>query len=142
MVDVSGKEVTRRRAEAMARVVFPGTCRDRALAGEAGKGSMLGTARIAGIQAAKRTSELIPLCHPLPIHQVEVAFELEGEGVVRVACSVTTVARTGVEMEALVGASVAALTLYDMAKALDKGIRIEEVRLVSKSGGKSGDYQA
>ena len=110
-------------------------------AGNAPKGDVLGTARLAGIMAAKRTSDLIPLCHPLPLHKVEVQLtpdpQLPG---FQIQASVTTKAETGVEMEALTAVSVAALTLYDMAKALEKSIQIESICLVSKAGGKSGDY--
>jgi cyclic pyranopterin phosphate synthase len=105
------------------------------------KGDALGAARIAGIMAAKRTHELIPLCHPLAITGVEVSVELT-DGGAEIRTSVKTTDRTGVEMEALVAASVAALTLYDMAKSTDKGITIEQVRLTSKTGGKSGDFRA
>jgi cyclic pyranopterin phosphate synthase len=110
-------------------------------AGNAPKGDVLGTARLAGIMAAKQTAQLIPLCHPLPLHKVEVQLtpdpQLPGY---QIQASVTTKAETGVEMEALTAVSVAALTLYDMAKALEKSIQIESIRLLKKTGGKSGDY--
>ena len=140
MVDTSEKPVTARRAVASARVLIsPGTVaaiRDH----QTPKGDPLETARLAGIVAAKRTAELIPLCHPLPLTHVEVRAELQESGVYLEA-EVTTRAQTGVEMEALTAVSVAALTVYDMCKALDKAITITDIRLESKTGGKSGDYQ-
>ncbi len=137
MVDVSAKAPTRREAEAsafvaMSRKVLKALPRNP-------KGDPLEAARLAGILAAKRTSELIPMCHPLPLTHVDVRAEVCENGVA-IASTVTTTAATGVEMEALVAASVAALTVYDMCKALDKGISIREVVLERKSGGKSGDY--
>ncbi|MGB9147824.1 MAG: cyclic pyranopterin monophosphate synthase MoaC [Acidobacteriaceae bacterium] len=138
MVDVSGKASTRREAEASAFVAMgPETL--RALPHNA-KGNPLEVARIAGIQAAKRTSELIPMCHPLPLSHVEVRAEATAEGIA-IWASVATTAQTGVEMEALTAAAVAALTVYDMCKAADKGITIREVRLERKTGGKSGEYR-
>ena len=141
MVDVSGKVATRRQAIAEARVRMQAATFAAIEAGNAPKGDVLGTARIAGIMAAKQTSQLIPLCHPLPLHKVEVQItpdpQLPGYCI---QASVTTKAETGVEMEALTAVSVAALTLYDMAKALEKSIQIESIRLLSKTGGKSGDY--
>ncbi|MEP0857839.1 cyclic pyranopterin monophosphate synthase MoaC [Trichocoleus sp. DQ-U1] len=141
MVDVSGKEQTRRHAVAAAQVRMLLETFEAIQAGNAPKGDVLGTARLAGIMAAKQTSQLIPLCHPLPIHKVEVQIvpdaQLPGY---QIQAEVVTKAETGVEMEALTAVSVAALTLYDMAKALEKGIVIESIRLVSKTGGKSGDY--
>ena len=130
MVDVGGKPLSRRRAVARGRVrMAPHTAeRLRALP----KGDALAVARIAGIQAAKRTSDLIPLCHPLPLSLVEVALEVDGEGVV-IEAAVETTAQTGVEMEALTAVTVAGLTVYDMAKAIDKAMRIEDVVLVSKT---------
>lgn len=142
MVDVSGKAVTSRMATAEAVVRFPPGVRARALAGEAGKGAILGVARVAGIQAAKRCSDLIPLCHALPLDRVSVDFEVRGDDEVRIECTARTEAKTGVEMEALTGAAIAALTVYDMTKALEKGIRIEGLRLLAKSGGKSGAWRA
>jgi len=109
--------------------------------GTAKKGDVLGTARLAGIMAAKRTAELIPLCHPLPITAVTVDLAPEGEDSVAITATVRTTGRTGVEMEALTAASVAALTVYDMVKAVDRGMRIEGLRVVAKSGGKSGDFR-
>jgi cyclic pyranopterin monophosphate synthase len=138
MVDVSGKSVSRRMAEASGFVaVAPQVL--RALPKNP-KGDPLEVARIAGIMAAKKTAELIPLCHPLPLAFVDVEMRLCENGVA-VASKVTTTAETGVEMEALVAVSVAALTLYDMMKAADKGIEIREIMLERKSGGKSGEYR-
>jgi cyclic pyranopterin phosphate synthase len=137
MVDVSGKQPTRRTATASAFVELSAAV-IRALP-ENPKGNPLEVARFAGIQAAKRTSELIPMCHPLPITHADVQAVLEGDGV-RITATVATMGVTGVEMEALTAASVAALTVYDMTKALDKAIVIRNVQLESKTGGKSGDY--
>jgi cyclic pyranopterin phosphate synthase len=138
MVDVSAKAATRREAVAAAFVELS----DAVLAAlpENPKGNPLEVARFAGIQAAKRTSELIPMCHPLALSFVDVEATVVAGGVA-IKATAATMAGTGVEMEAMVAASVAALTVYDMTKALDKGIRIREVALVSKSGGKSGDYK-
>jgi cyclic pyranopterin phosphate synthase len=141
MVDVGGKAHTARRAEAEA-VLWAGREVLAALDGEqTPKGDPLETARIAGVMAAKRTAELIPLCHALPLDHVDVALEVEAERIV-VRATAATRGATGVEMEALTAATVAALTLYDMLKALSKSMRIEGVRLLSKSGGRSGDYRA
>ena len=137
MVDVSQKQSTKRVAEASAFVAMKPAVL-KAL-GKNPKGDPLEVARIAGIMAAKRTSELIPMCHPLPLSVVDVTAEVCQNGVA-IASRVATTAVTGVEMEALVAASVAALTVYDMCKALDKGIEIREVRLQRKIGGKSGEY--
>ena len=137
MVDVSGKAATRREAEAQAFVrMSPEVI---AALPQNPKGDPLEVARIAGIMAAKKTAELIPMCHPLPLSFVDVQLAVQAEGVSIVATAATT-AETGVEMEAMTAASVAALTVYDMCKALDKGIEIREVVLRRKSGGKSGDY--
>jgi cyclic pyranopterin phosphate synthase len=138
MVDVSAKAATRREAIAEAFVELSEAVL-RALPANP-KGNPLEVARFAGIQAAKRTSELIPMCHPIALSFVDVEAEVVGGGV-RIRATAATSAGTGVEMEAMVAASVAALTVYDMTKALDKGIRIRDVQLVSKSGGKSGDYK-
>lgn len=138
MVDVSAKQATVRTAEASAQVVMSPEVL-RALPNNP-KGDVFETARLAGIMAAKRTSELIPLCHPLPLWHIDVRVELCENGVA-ISSKVTTKSVTGVEMEALVAASVAALTVYDMCKALDKGIEIRQVVLESKSGGKSGAYR-
>jgi len=137
MVDVSSKIATRREAEASAYVVLKPAVL-RALPKNP-KGDPLEVARLAGIMAAKRTSDLIPMCHPLPLAHVDVSMQLCENGVA-ITSKVTTTAVTGVEMEALVAASVAALTVYDMCKALDKGIEIRQIVLNRKSGGKSGDY--
>jgi cyclic pyranopterin monophosphate synthase len=138
MVDVSGKSATRREAEASAFVAISPTV--LAALPQNPKGDPLEVARIAGIMAAKRTSELIPLCHPLPLAVVDVDLRLCENGVA-VTSKVATTAETGVEMEALVAVSIAALTLYDMTKAMDKSIEIREIVLERKSGGNSGDYQ-
>jgi len=138
MVDVSSKEETRRTALAHAFVKMAPRVL-RALP-ENPKGNPLEVARIAGILAAKKTSELIPMCHPLPLSKVDVETRNEKKGIRILATAITT-AQTGVEMEALTAASVAALTIYDMTKALDKGIEIQDVYLVEKTGGKSGNYK-
>lgn len=141
MVDVSPKASTVRQAVAAASVRMLSETFSTIQAGNAPKGDVLGTARLAGIMAAKQTSNLIPLCHPLPLHKVEVQIEPDSQlPGYQITAMVKTKAETGVEMEALTAVSVAALTLYDMAKALEKSISIESIRLVSKSGGKSGDY--
>jgi cyclic pyranopterin phosphate synthase len=143
MVDVSEKEVTVREASAESTVDLSAIAYDKLKHGALKKGDALATARIAGIMAAKRTADLIPLCHPLPLSSVEIAFELDDATArVRIVATVRVTARTGVEMEALTAASVAALTIYDMCKAVDKGITIRETRLLAKSGGRSGDYRA
>ncbi len=138
MVDVSGKSATRREAEASAFVAMKPSV--LAALPENPKGDPLEVARVAGIMAAKRTAELIPMCHPLPLALVDVHMRLCENGVA-IASKVTTTATTGVEMEALVAASVAALTVYDMCKGADKGIEIRQVVLERKSGGKSGEYR-
>ncbi|MGL5924382.1 cyclic pyranopterin monophosphate synthase MoaC [Chroococcidiopsis sp.] len=141
MVDVSAKQPTVREAIASGRVRMQADTLAAIQAGNAPKGDVLGTARLAGIMAAKQTSNLIPLCHPLPLQKVEVQItpdpELPGYQII---ATVRTKAETGVEMEALTAVSVTALTLYDMAKALEKSMQIEAIHLVSKTGGKSGDY--
>jgi cyclic pyranopterin phosphate synthase len=140
MVDVGGKPVTDRAATARARVVMQPATLAMIRAGTAKKGDVLGVARLAGIMAAKRTAELIPLCHPLPITNVTIDLEPTGGDTVEIAATVKTTGQTGVEMEALTAASVAALTVYDMCKAVDRAMRIEGLRVVAKSGGKSGDF--
>ena len=140
MVDTSAKEATARRAVASARVLMSPETVEALRAGRMPKGDPLETARIAGIMAAKRTAELIPLCHTLPLTHVEVRAELQDEGV-RVEAEAATRAQTGVEMEALTAAAVAALTVYDMCKAVEKGIRITDLRLEEKTGGKSGAWK-
>ncbi|OBX20307.1 molybdenum cofactor biosynthesis protein C [Erythrobacter sp. QSSC1-22B] len=139
MVDVSDKIVSAREAVAEGFIAITPQVMAAIRAGDIKKGDVLGTARIAGIMAAKRTSDLIPLCHPLPITGVSVDFAYRESGI-RVETRVRTSGRTGVEMEALTAASMALLTIYDMAKALDKGMAIGPVRLLAKSGGKSGDW--
>jgi cyclic pyranopterin monophosphate synthase len=139
MVDVGSKPVTHRRAVARARVAVPATVRARIADGTLPKGDVLAVARVAGIMAAKRTPELIPLCHPLPLTTVEVEPALDGEGVTIVAACETD-ARTGVEMEALTAVTAAALTVYDMTKGLDPTVEIRSVLLLEKSGGKSGHW--
>ncbi len=139
MVDVSDKAVTKRTARAETVLETRPDVIELLVAGELPKGEALGTARIAGIMAAKRTWELIPLCHPLPLSKLAVDFE-PGEDRVRIIATVTTRGVTGVEMEALTAASVAALTLYDMIKAVDKQAVITGTRVLAKSGGKSGDW--
>ena len=140
MVDVSGKAVTARTATARGRVVMLPETLALIRSGGSKKGDVLGVARLAGIMAAKRTSDLIPLCHPLPITSVTVDLTPVGDDAVEIEATVRTTGRTGVEMEALTAASVAALTVYDMVKAVDRGMRIEALRVVAKSGGKSGDF--
>lgn len=140
MVDVSAKGWTERKAVAKANIVFPPEIYPKVLAQDLPKGDFLACARVAGILAAKKTWELIPLCHPLPISQVQVDFKFLPESyALEITAEVKTVAQTGVEMEALTAVTVSALTVYDMCKALHKGIRIENIRLVYKSGGKSGE---
>lgn len=140
MVDVTDKAVTKRTARAEAFLETREDVVSRLMTGDLPKGEALGTARIAGIMAAKRTSELIPLCHPLPLSKLAIDFEAQGRRV-RIVTSVTTRGVTGVEMEALTAASVAALTLYDMIKAVDKHAVISGTRVLAKSGGKSGDWE-
>ena len=139
MVDVSAKPATSRRAVAEGRIEMSAAAFVAVRDAQIAKGDVLGTARIAGVLAAKQTAALIPLCHPLPLTDVQVRFTLDEKGhAVRCEAEVATVATTGVEMEALTAVSVALLTVYDMAKSADKGMRIEGIRLVSKTGGKSG----
>ncbi len=140
MVDTSAKEVTARRAVASARVLMAPETIAAIRSNTTPKGDPLETARLAGVMAAKRTAELIPLCHPLPLTHVDVRAEIEEDGIYLEA-EVSTNAQTGVEMEALTAVSVAALTVYDMCKALDKSMTITKVRLELKTGGKSGDYR-
>jgi cyclic pyranopterin monophosphate synthase len=142
MVDVGEKPQTARRAVARALVRMDPATAARVAAGDAPKGDVLGTARIAGIQAAKRTGELIPLCHPLPLDHLDVDAEVDAEtGTVTITAEARVTARTGVEMEALTAASVAALTVYDMVKGLEKGVEIASVVLLEKSGGRSGEWR-
>lgn len=141
MVDVSAKADTAREAVAEGRISMSANALDAIRAGNAKKGDVLGTARIAGIMAAKKTSELIPLCHPLMLARISLDFVLEPTSILARA-TVRLNGPTGVEMEALTAVSVALLTVYDMAKALDKHMVISDIRLLSKTGGKSGDWQA
>ena len=142
MVDVGDKPVTRRRATAEAVVHMSAEAASAVERGDAPKGDVLGTARIAGIAAAKRTDELIPLAHPLPLDHIDVEASVDpGDGVVTLTAEAAVTARTGVEMEAMTACAVAALTVYDMVKGIDRGVTIERVELVSKSGGRSGDWR-
>jgi cyclic pyranopterin phosphate synthase len=141
MVDVSDKPVTARRAVAEAAVAVSQETLSLVIDGGGPKGDVLGVAELAGVMAAKRTSELIPLCHPLPLTDLVVAITPDrAAGLLRVRAEAATTAQTGVEMEALTAASVAALTVYDMVKGVEKSVEIRSVRLVSKTGGKSGDW--
>ena len=141
MVDGGGKEDTRREAVAEGTIRMSGECFERVTQGGIGKGDVLGAARIAGIMGAKKTAELIPLCHLLNLTKLSVDFDLLPEKhAVRAVCTAGTVGKTGAEMEALTGVSCALLTVYDMCKAVDKAMEIGEIRLVRKSGGKSGDF--
>lgn len=141
MVDVSAKAITRREAQAKGRVVMQPHTAALIRDGQVAKGDVLAAARIAGIMAAKNTGGLIPLCHPLPLDAVRVTLDIGVESV-EIAAVATTTGRTGVEMEALTAVSVAALTIYDMVKAVDKTMRIEAIRLTHKTGGKSGEFSA
>ncbi|MCB2015550.1 MAG: cyclic pyranopterin monophosphate synthase MoaC [Sphingobium sp.] len=141
MVDVSGKVETTRQAIAAGRIDMSPEAAKAIVEGNAKKGDVLGVARIAGIMAAKKTSDLIPLCHPLQISKVTLDLEADRKGVTATA-TVRISGQTGVEMEALTAVSVALLTVYDMAKALDKGMIIRDIRLIEKTGGKSGDWRA
>ena len=141
MVDISKKTETAREAIAEGRISMNQECFDQLKAGNIGKGDVLGVARIAGIMGAKKTSELIPLCHLLSLTKAEIDFELEEETCsVRTICTVRTTGKTGVEMEALTGVQIALLTIYDMCKAVDKGMEMNGIHLCQKSGGKSGIY--
>lgn len=143
MVDVSAKPETERVARAGARIEMQQATLDLILSGQAKKGDVLATARIAGIMAAKKTHDLIPLCHPLALSQITVDLTPDpAAGAIDIVATCRLRGRTGVEMEALTAASVAALTIYDMAKAVDRGMRITNIRLLHKSGGKSGDFDA
>jgi cyclic pyranopterin phosphate synthase len=143
MVDVGAKTETSRRAVALGRIHMQAATLAMIRAGNSKKGDVLGIARIAAIQASKRTSELIPLCHPIPLTRVAVVFRID-DAANAIECEITaeSVGRTGVEMEALTAASVALLTIYDMAKAVDRGMEITSVRLLEKEGGKSGHWRA
>ncbi len=139
MVDISDKSESNRSATARARVVMQPATLALILEGRSRKGDVLGVARIAGIMAAKRTAELIPLCHPLPIAAVAIELEPAEDGI-DIAATVRTTGRTGVEMEALTAASISALTVYDMCKSVDRSMRVEGLRVVHKAGGKSGEF--
>jgi len=142
MVDISAKAETAREAAAKGTVYLSAETLALIASGQGAKGDVLTTAQIAGIMAAKRTHELIPLCHPLPLTGIEVSLEPdEARGAIEITATVRTTAKTGVEMEALTAVSVAALTVYDMAKAAQKDMRIGDIRLVRKTGGKSADVQ-
>src|SRR4051794_1200537 len=143
MVDVSGKALTERLARAEGKVIMRKETLDAVIAGNALKGDVLGAARLAGIMAAKRTHSLIPLCHPIPITKVEIEIDPEHAlpGFL-VQATVKATGQTGVEMEALTAVSIACLTIYDMVKAIEKGMRIEGIRLLEKTGGKSGTWRA
>lgn len=145
MVDVGGKPQTQRRAVASGVIMMSAQALEAIRAGNAPKGDVLGTARVAGIMAAKRTGEVIPLCHPLGLEAVSVDFAFEDTNdtwSIRATATASLTGRTGVEMEAMVAVSVALLTIYDMAKAIDKAMVIGDVRLIEKTGGKSGDWKA
>jgi cyclic pyranopterin phosphate synthase len=143
MVDVAGKDVTKRIAVAAGRIVMLPATLTLIKQGGSKKGDVLGVARVAAIQAAKRTADLIPLCHPLPLTRVAVEFTIDDKALaIGIEVTTETLGRTGVEMEALTAATVGLLTVYDMCKAVDRGMRIEAVRLVEKSGGKSGHWIA
>jgi len=143
MVDVAGKEPTRRIARAGGRIAMQRETLALVRSGSAQKGDVLGVARVAAIQAAKRTAELIPLAHPLPLTHVGVEFSFDEQaGAVELEVTAETVDRTGVEMEALTAVAVGLLTIYDMCKAVERGMRIENIRLLEKSGGKSGRFTA
>ncbi len=143
MVDIAAKDVTKRVARAGGRIVMRRETLALVREGSAAKGDVLGVARIAAIQAAKHTSDLIPLAHPLPLTRVSVEFSFdEPESAISISVTAETLDRTGVEMEALTGAAIGLLTIYDMCKAADRGMRIDSVRLLEKSGGKSGDFVA
>ena len=141
MVDVGAKAVTARQAIASGRITMSADAAAAIRAGSVQKGDVLAVARVAGIMAAKKTSDLIPLCHPLPLSKVEIDLALDGTGVTATATAATA-GQTGVEMEALTAVSVTLLTIYDMAKALDKRMTIGDIRLIAKTGGKSGDWHA
>jgi len=142
MVDVSEKQITSRRAVAMGRIQMSSECFALVAAGRMKKGDVLGVAQVAGIMAAKRTSDLIPLCHPLPLTKIDLVFDLlEETSEIEARCTVCCEGKTGVEMEALTGVSAALLTVYDMCKAADKRMIMKDIHLVEKQGGKSGDFR-
>lgn len=141
MVDVSEKENTKRIAVAAGEIRMSTECFRKVTAGDMKKGDVLGVARIAGIMGAKKTSELIPLCHILQLTKVEIEFRFPGENRIEAVCTTKTMGKTGVEMEALTGVSTALLTIYDMCKAVDRSMEIGKIRLLEKSGGKSGTFR-
>lgn len=141
MVDVSDKALTKRVATAQAVVSMSKATLDKVMSGGLPKGDVLATARIAGIQATKKTADLIPLCHPLMLTKVSLDIKVMSDSELEILCTCALTGKTGVEMEALTGASVAALTLYDMCKAVDKGIVVKNIALLEKQGGKSGDWK-
>lgn len=141
MVDVGSKGITEREAIARGRVIMSPATLNLILEGKISKGDVLAVARVAGIMAAKKTGELIPLCHPLNLTSASVEFRPQGEGILEIEARVKAVGQTGVELEALTAVSVAALTIYDMCKAVERGIVITDLRLVEKSGGRSGTWQ-
>ncbi len=142
MVDVGGKRVSERSALARARVRFPAGHLERVLAGDGPKGAVTEVARAAGVLGAKRTAELIPMCHPLGLDVVDIHYERVEPDVLEIRCRARCTGRTGVEMESLCGVALSALTVYDMTKGLSKGIRIEALELLEKTGGKSGDWRS
>ena len=142
MVDVSAKSETRRVARAEGRIVMEPATLTKILAGDNKKGDVIGIARIAAIQGAKRTADLIPLCHPIPLTRVTADFVAEGNNTIRCTVTAETVGRTGVEMEALTAVQVGLLTIYDMCKAVDRGMTMDGIRLLEKEGGKSGHWRA
>ena len=141
MVDVTEKQITHREATATGKIRVSRPVMEAVLAGTVKKGDVLGVARVAGIMAVKRTSDLIPMCHPLPLTGCSVDFEIDEENLeIKAICTAKTDSKTGVEMEALTGVQVALLTIYDMCKAIDKRMEMNEIHLERKSGGKSGDF--
>jgi len=141
MVDVGNKEDTKRRGVAKGTIIMEKETLERIIQGDMAKGDVLGVAQTAGIMAVKRTWEAIPMCHNIPINGVEMDFEIDNENsAIHISCEATTQGKTGIEMEVLHGVSVAALTIYDMCKAIDRGMIITNIRLTEKTGGKSGDY--
>lgn len=140
MVDVTQKDITTRVAVAVSKVVMEPSTMNRIKEGKVGKGDVLAVAQVAGIMAAKKTSEIIPMCHPIPLTGVNIEFDDSSDNTIRIEAKVKTTGVTGVEMEALTAASVAALTIYDMCKAMDKAMVIGPTYLLSKTGGKSGDF--
>jgi len=141
MVDVSDKKITTRRAVAQSEVIMQKDTLSRIKKNQVAKGNVFETAKIAGIMAAKKTSELIPLCHPIKITNIDMEIKITSENLVKITASIGAVDQTGAEMEALTASSVAALTIYDMCKAYDKGMTITNTLLISKSGGKSGEFK-